>query len=491
MKKKLLLSLTLLCFTSKYWCQESTKNRMPNIIFCLADDWGWPHAGVYGDQAVKTPNFDRLANEGVLFNNAYVSSPSCTPSRNAFITGKYHWELGPGANLRSELPAEHNSFIHLLKQQGYITGRTTAKTWGPGRINSWIEQHGEHPGGKSYKTFDEFLENTEAKSAPFFFWLGTKDPHRKYKKGSGVESGIDLSKVHLFKHFPDSDIIRSDVADYYFEVQRWDSLVGSVMAQLERNNLLDNTIIIMTGDHGMPFPRCKGNLYDSGVRVPFAIRWGDQIRPGRYINDFISFTDIAPTLLEIAGVKIPNDMTGKSFLPLLESETSGILDLNYRSEIVFGRERHVPAQEKPYMGGYPSRGYRTHNFLYIRNYKPELYPYGTGKIGSTNYPNQWYADNDNSPTKSFIIEHKNDSDEIARSFQWCYAKRPSEELYDLEKDPDQLINIANDSKYKKILQDLRIKLHGKLSELNDPRADDPNYTGFDNYPFFGNGGAKK
>lgn len=185
MKKNLLLSFTLLCFTSKYWCQENTNNRMPNIVFCLADDWGWPHAGAYGDQAVKTPNFDRLANEGVLFNNAYVSSPSCTPSRNAFITGKYHWELGPGANLRSELPAEHNSFIHLLKQQGYIVGRTTAKTWGPGRINSWIAQHGEHPGGKAYKTFDEFLENTEAKSAPFSFGLALKTLTESIKKVQG------------------------------------------------------------------------------------------------------------------------------------------------------------------------------------------------------------------------------------------------------------------------------------------------------------------
>ena len=275
-----------------------------------------------------------------------------------------------------------------------------------------------------------------------------------------------------FKHFPDSDIIRSDIADYYFEVQRWDSLVGSVITQLEKNNLLDNTIIIMTGDHGMPFPRCKGNLYDSGVRVPFAIRWGNQIRPGRYINDFISFTDIAPTLLEIAGVKIPNDMTGKSFLSLLESETSGILDLKHRSAIVFGRERHVPAQEKPYMGATLQGAIERINFYISATIS--LYPHGTGKIGSTNYPNQWYADNDNSPTKSFIIEHKNDSDEIAKSFQWCYAKRPSEELYDLEKDPDQLINIANDSKYKKILQDLRNKLHSKISELNDPRADNPN-----------------
>ncbi len=175
----------------------------PNILFCMADDWGWPHAGAYGDKAVKTPALDRIANEGVLFRQVYVSSPSCTPSRNALITGKYHWQLGAGANLHSTLPIEHESFIHLLRDHGYITGHSPAKTWGPGKIDSWKEHYGDHPATGTYKTFEQFLNQTEARSKPFFFWLATSDPHRDYKPGSGVESGIDLSQVHLFPHFPD------------------------------------------------------------------------------------------------------------------------------------------------------------------------------------------------------------------------------------------------------------------------------------------------
>ncbi|MEM6379501.1 MAG: sulfatase, partial [Bacteroidota bacterium] len=289
----LIVALFLGCQSQQQQEQEQTSLTQPNIVFCLADDWGWPHASAYGD-AVKTPAFDRIAKEGVLFNHAYVSSPSCTPSRNAFITGKYHWELGSGANLWSTLPTEHQSFIHLLADNGYVTGRTKAKTWGPGNLDSWIEHHGAHPSHQAYDTFDSFLDETNAGQTPFFFWLGTSDPHRGYKKGSGTASGIDPAKVHLFEHYPDSDTVRNDIADYYFEVQRWDTLVGKVIQRLEEENLLENTIIIMTGDHGMPFPRCKGNLYDSGTRVPFAVFWGNQIKANRTVDDFISFADIAP-----------------------------------------------------------------------------------------------------------------------------------------------------------------------------------------------------
>jgi N-sulfoglucosamine sulfohydrolase len=251
-----------------------SQSAPPNILLCLADDWGWPHAGAYGDEVVQTPAFDRIAREGVLFHHAYVSSPSCTPSRNAAITGKYHWELGPGANLWSTLPVEHESFMHLLADKGYLIGRDPRKSWGPGKLESWQKVHLTHPMGPVFKGgLAEFLETTEARTKPFAFWLGTPDPHRPYKLNSGKESGMDLSKVHLFSHFPDTETSRGDVADYYFEVQRWDKKVANAIAALEQHGLLENTIIIMTGDHGMPFPRGKGNLYDSGVRVPFAVCW--------------------------------------------------------------------------------------------------------------------------------------------------------------------------------------------------------------------------
>lgn len=483
-----ILFLSLIC---QFVSGQNQSAEPPNIVFCLADDWGWPHAGAYGDSVVLTPNFDRIASEGILFNHAFVSSPSCTPSRNSFITGKYHWELGSGANLWSTLPEEHQSFIHLLADKGYVTGRTQAKTWGPGNLDNWIEQHGSHPGNTAFTSFEEFIEKTDAKEKPFFFWLGTIDPHRPYQEGVGKESGMDATKVQRFKHFPKSEIIENDVADYYFEVQRWDSLVGSVINQLEKNGLLENTIIIMTGDHGMPFPRCKGNLYDSGVRIPLAIRWGNGIEGQRTIDDFVSFADIAPTLLEVTGIKVPENMTGNSFYDILKSNKSGMIEPENRSDIVFGRERHVPAQEKPNMSGYPSRGYRNLDFLYIRNYEPDLWPAGTGKLGSTNYPDQWYADCDGGPTKDYIINNKDKDPEHRRAYQLCFAKRPGEELYDLKKDPDQVNNVAANPEYSSILESMRVKFHEKLLLLNDPRATNPDYKGFDGYPYLGGGGGKK
>lgn len=462
----------------------------PNILFCMADDWGWPHAGIYGDQVVQTPSFDRLAKEGVLFHHVYVSSPSCTPSRNALITGKYHWQLGPGANLWSTLPVEHESFVHILRDHGYITGQSPAKTWGPGRIKSWADHHGDHPATGTYKSFEKFLADTDAKTKPFFYWLATSDPHRGYKKGSGIERGMDLSKVHMFPHYPNSDEVRSDVADYYFEVERWDRMVGQAITTLEKNGMLENTIIVMTGDHGMPFPRGKGNLYDSGVRVPFAVRWGSKVKANRTVDDFISMTDVGPTLLEIAGIDVPKEMTGRSFKDILLSDKSGRLDAENRPNIVFGRERHVPSQEKPDMGGYPSRGLRNTEFLYIRNFTPERWPAGTPNYQNTNYKNQWLSDCDGGPTKNYIFLNRDKDQEHRRSYQLCFGKRPAEELYDLKSDPDQLNNVAGNPKYADMLETMRGQLHERLVDLKDPRARDPNYSGFDGHPYFGGGGGK-
>jgi arylsulfatase A-like enzyme len=326
------------------------------------------------------------------------------------------------------------------------------------------------------------MQDTDAGSKPFFFWLGTSDPHRSYKLNSGRESGIDISKVHMFDHYPDSDVIRSDIADYYFEVQRWDTLVGSAMAELEKRDLLENTIIIMTGDHGMPFPRCKGNMYDSGVHVPFAVRWGKVIKPGRRVEDFLSFVDIAPTLLEASDTKIPDNMSGRSFLDVLQSAESGLVDTENRSSIVFGRERHTVAQEQPSVVGYPSRGLRNSDFLYVKNFEPDRWPAGADDV---------YRDCDGGPTKSYIIENRNKDAEHKRAYELCFAKRPEEELYDVRKDPCQLNNLAANPEYHSTLKNMRGQMQKRLGELNDPRASAPHYDGFDSYPYLGGGGRKK
>jgi len=311
----------------------------PNILFAIADDWGWPHAGSYGDPVVKTPTFDRLAKEGALFRHAYVSSPSCTPSRGAILTGQWHWRLEGAGNLWSVFPDKYDTYPELLARAGYVTG-VSSKGWGPGRT----QRKGRQPAGSRYKNFRAFMKNRES-GKPFCYWLGSSDPHRGYAKGSGVKSGMDLSKIKLFAHFPDSNEVRSDVADYYFEVQRFDSLVGDAIKVLEESGELDNTIVVMTGDHGMPFPRCKSNNYDSGARVPLAIRWPSKVKAGTVVNDFVSLVDVAPTFYQAADLNVPSNVSGRSLLSLLVGK-----DKSDRSYVLHGKERHVPGQEGKDMG---------------------------------------------------------------------------------------------------------------------------------------------
>ena len=443
----------------------------PNVLFCLADDWGWPHAGVYGDRVVQTPAFDRLAREGVLFERAFISSPSCTPCRNSIITGQHFYRLDQGANLHSTLDVRHPNFMTLLETAGYAIGHYR-KAWGPGDFRA--AGYERHPCGPAYKGFDQFMKE-RPKNQPFCFWFGTSDPHRPYVEGSGRESGMNIDAVQVPGFWPDVETIRSDIADYYFEVQRWNRDVADAMALLEQAGELDNTIIVMSGDHGMPFPRCKGNLYDWGVRVPLAIRWGSQVKGGQRVDEFVSLIDIAPTVLEAAGVETPAVMTGRSLLNLLRGKESK----DDRSSIVVGRERHTPAQEVPSMVGFPARAIRTDRWLYIMNLESDRWP--AGVPDNATHPIGQFADCDGGPTKAFLMEHRDDP-KYARYFQYCFVKRPAEELYDCEKDPDQLKNLAAEPEYKATAAQLRSQLIARLKETADPRFTEAPVE-FDEYPY--------
>lgn len=452
---------------------EPAAPARPNILLCLADDWGWPHAGAYGDQVVKTPAFDRLAEEGVLFQHAFVSSPSCTPCRNALLTGQQFYRLDEGANLWSTLDIRHPNFMILLRKAGYEIGHWR-KAWGPGNFKKG--GYTEHPCGPDSE-FTAFMEKRD-KDKPFCFWFGTHDPHRGYARGSGAESGINIDDVRVPDFYPRHAEIRGDIADYYFEVQRWDTDVGDAIEQLDAAGELDRTIIVMTGDHGMPFPRCKGNLYDWGARVPLAIRWGDSAAAGRTVTDFTSLTDLAPTFLEVAGVEAPGAMTGLSLLPILKSETDGRVNTN-RNFMVFGRERHVPAQKKPSMAGYPTRAIRTDQWLLILNLEPDRWPAGVPE-GATHRIGR-YADCDDGPTKSVIMQAKGQP-AYQPFYDLCFARRGAVELYDCEKDPDQIHNLAEDPGYRDTLERLRSRLVAYLKETGDPRFSGKPVE-FENYPY--------
>ena len=450
-------------------------DERPNILFCIADDWGWPHAGIYGDAVVATPTFDRIAREGVLFERAFVSSPSCTPSRNAILTGQLHWRLAAGANLHSELRAGFPVYPLLLEDAGYHVGHWR-KAFGPGRVaKEWGERH---PAGARYEGFEPFLA-ARPEGAPFCFWLGTTDPHRPYELGAGAKAGLKVDAVHVPAFLPDLPKVRGDIADYYLEVQRFDRDVGLVLARIEELGELENTLVVVTGDHGMPFPRCKSNLYDMGVRVPLAVRWGKSVPGARRVMDFVSLTDLAPTFLEAAGLDVPGVMTGRSLLALLRSEAQGRVE-PARDHVIFGKERHTPAQAAPSLDGYPCRAIRTDRWLYIENLFPDRWPAGVPS-GSTRGPG--FSDCDDGPTKDLLVALEGD-EHGGRFFDLAFARRPGAELYDVAADPFQLSNLAAEGGHAKVRAELARRLRESLERTGDPRVTGGGEA-FDTYPYFG------
>ena len=454
----------------------------PNILFVIADDWGWPDAGAYGDRSVKTPAFDRVAREGILFENAFVTSPSCTPSRGSILTGQYHWRLGAGANLWSSLPPEHPVYPLLLEDAGYAVGHAR-KAWGPGDVKALGRT--KDPAGEHVKNgFRGFLEARPA-GRPFCFWLGSPDPHRPYEAGSGRASGIDLSKVRVPADLPDCAIVRSDLADYLFEVERFDRDVADALAALDEAGETANTIVVITGDHGMPFPRHKCNLYDSGTHVPLAIRWPAVVKPGRRVTDFVSLADLAPTFVEAAGEPVPAVMTGRSLMPLLRADGSGRID-PARDHVLVGRERHTPAQEAPSTVGYPQRAIRTDDYLYVKNFEPDRWPVGSPR-GSTRGPA--FSDCDDGPTKHYLVDGRDDP-ALKRFYDLAFAKRPAEELYDLAKDPGQVVNIADDPAVADVKAALAARLDEALRASDDPRMFGRGHE-LESFPYLGAGAKRR
>ena len=447
-----------------------TRQAPPNILIVIADDWSYPHASAYGDPTVSTPAFDRVAREGALFRHAFAVSPSCTPSRAALLTGLPPHQLAEGGNLWGFLPSRFTVYPDLLEKAGYLVGHT-GKGWGPGRFEAGGRTR--NPAGPRFESFDAFLAARPA-GQPFSFWYGSTDPHRPYDAGSGENAGLRGTSVRVPPFLPDTPVVRSDLLDYYFEVQRFDRQLASLLEALERRNELDNTIVVVTSDNGMPFPRAKANLYDSGTRVPLAIRWPRRVLAGISIDAFVNLSDLAPTFTEAAGIAAPPNGAGVSLWPLLEGKTSS----GGRIRAFIERERHANVRRGDL--SYPARAIRTNEFLYIRNYRPDRWPAGD--------PEQYVAvgpfgDIDGGPSKTLLLDRRTE-EAITRYFTLATAKRPADELFDLRKDPDQLVNVAANPAYANVLERLRADLTAWQRDTRDPRVieDDDRW---DKYPYFG------
>jgi arylsulfatase A-like enzyme len=433
---------------------DRAAGRRPNILFCIADDWAWPHAGAYGDKVVQTPNFDRVAREGVLFSQAFCAAPSCTPSRSGVLTGQWIHRLAEGGNLNGTMSNRFPVYPDLLEASGYWVG-LTGKGWSPGNFQAggWKR----NPAGENFPGFEKFLQERPA-GKPFCFWFGSKDPHRGYEPGSGVASGLKPEDVVVPPYLPDRPEVRRDILDYYFAVQRFDRDLGEHLRLLEAAGELDHTIVVVSADNGWPFPYGKTSLYDAGSRQPLAIRWPARFKGGRVVETLVSLTDLAPTFLHAAGLTPPPDMTGRNLLPLLDGKP-----LPGKNRVLLERERHANVREGDL--SYPSRALRTPEFLFVRNFHPERWPVGDPdpylQVGR-------FGDIDGSPTKDLIVTHRHEP-AIAPFFKLTIAKRPAEELYDLAKDPHQIHNLAGQTAYASIQKKLRAELETWLKETGDPR----------------------
>ncbi|MBD3317794.1 MAG: sulfatase-like hydrolase/transferase [Chitinivibrionales bacterium] len=445
--------------------RRPARPERPNILVAIADDWSWPHAGVAGTPGIATPNFDRVGQEGALFTNAFVSAASCTPSRAALLTGRYHWELEQGANLWGTLPAKFPTYTDVLAEAGYHVGHCR-KGWGPGNIKAGGREH--NPAGPWNVNVRHFFA-TRRRKAPFCLWFGSNDPHRRYRLGSGIAAGLDPDKVAIPSWLPRSETVKIDLCDYYGEVQRFDRDLGRLLELLEDMGELDNTILVVTSDNGMPFPRSKATCYDSGTHVPLAIRWPKAIKAGTVIDSFVSLCDIAPTFYELLEIDMPDGVSGNSLLPLFGRNKDERVD---RSFVVTGRERHTCSQEKT-LDGYPMRAIRTNGYLYIKNYEPQRWPAGSPP---------GYSDVDRSPTKRYMLERRT-TPNVKDLFRLAFGRRPAEELYDLRTDPDQLHNVADQPVYDNAQKRLSRKLTDMLKQTGDPRAFGEGEV-FDRYAYY-------
>ena len=465
--------------SSFFLLPSSLSSPRPNILFAIADDWSFGHASVYGSSWVRTPAFDRVARNGVLFTHAYTPNAKCAPSRAILLTGRHSWQLEEAANHIPFFPATFKGWVEALGEHGYFAGMT-GKGWGPGVANdaqgkpramagrAFTARKAPAPtsgiGGNDYAAnFADFL-NAAPKGQPWSFWYGAVEPHRSYEYGSGVAKGgkklSDIERVP--EYWPDNNVIRNDMLDYAYEVEHFDSHLGRMLQLLDDRGLLDNTIVIVTSDHGMPFPRVKGQAYEFSNHVPLAVMWPRGIKTrARVVDDHVSFVDLAPTLVELAGLNWSETgmqaTVGRSLTDILFSEKSGRVNLR-RDHVLVGKERHDVG--RPHDWGYPIRGIIREGALYLHNYEPGRWPAGNPETG--------YLNCDGSPTKSDILDARRAGRE-KRFWELAFGKRVRDEFYDLKRDPYCLSNLANTPQHRTTMERLRREMERELRAQGDPR----------------------
>ncbi len=425
----------------------------PNIILILADDLAWNDLSPYGHESIMTPHLQRLADGGMRFDNAILTTSSCSPSRASILTGRYPHQTD-AEELHWPLPKEQVTFVEKLKEKGYWTG--AAGKWHLGEevrdrfdLVLEVDTSGfQLPPGEAARAGD-FAETLagDAKSGaadwiplmrqrdrekPFFLWLAALDPHRPYDRFI-LEEGAHPDEVRLPPYHPDTPAVRADYQKYYDEITRLDRFVGDVLDELDQQNIAENTLVLFLSDNGRPFPRDKTTLYDSGIKTPMLARWPGKIAPGSVCPRLVSSVDLAKTFLHLAEIEKPGISFGGIDLSSLFSEPlAPVRDYVFAEKNWHDYEDHA-------------RAVRNERYKYIRNYFEDL-------------PLTPPADVVRSATHVELIRLY-EKGELTPTQAICFAApRPAEELYDLKLDPHELNNLAADDRYFPVLRAMRAAL---------------------------------
>jgi arylsulfatase A-like enzyme len=444
----------------------------PNIVLIIADDMGWEECRPYGNKQIKTPQLERLAREGMRFENMILTCSSCSPSRSSLITSRFPHNTG-AEQLHWPLPKEQVTFVELLRKAGYWTA--AAGKW---HLGNQVRDRFDviHDVGTAGFQLPTDPEKTEVKTVvppdpnpsgaeawvatlkerpkdkPFFLWLASVDPHRDYAEKVILEPHRP-EDVTVPPYLPDNAETRKDLALYYDEISRLDFNVGKVLDEITAQGLVENTVVIFMTDNGRPFPRCKTTLYDSGVKSPFIIRWLGKVRTEATCQSLLSSVDIAPTILEIAGIIPPAQFQGVSFFKVFTDPEARVRTAAFSEHNWHDFEAR-------------SRSVRTERYKYIRNEYPDL-------------PNTPPADAVRSLTFQSMRKLR-DEEKLKEAQKTCFTKPlPEEELYDIQADPHELKNLAFDPKFTAEVAELRGALDAWKKETRDATPVARTSDGFD------------
>lgn len=443
-------SLTLPSTLSEVMTSKtSASSDAPNILLMITDDSSPFSFSAYGNEVNRTPHLNRLASEGMVFNRGYCSSPQCSPARASILTGRVPHDVY-ASRLHQAVPDRVLNMISILNGNGYYTG-AFGKTHQPNiqeDFQFYADYKNYYKKPKNGKSFTSFFDE-KPDDKPFFLWFGSWNPHRRYnRKTIKYIHKYDPSEVEVPEFLPDTPEVRQDIAYYYDKLFQFDQNCGKLMSILDERGLTENTMVIQTSDHGMPFPRAKATLYEPGIRVPLVIKWPGVVSPGSSTGALVSTMDLTATWMEMAGIEVPDLMQSRSFLSVLSGKKNHVRD-------------YVYAERNWHDNWDPMRCVVGKRYKLIQRYRPEV-PYipELDRIEGLSYE-----------SISRLIEQGTLPSRLSWYGEYRKSPRPEIEFYDLKDDPGEWKNLT-DGPYqkkneKKRVFQYQVKLSHWMSQTND------------------------